>query len=187
MKRFKIYHDDDIIGGQIPDSWEEITVKQWAAMRPNSEPIELLSIFSNIDLSHLENTTADLSPIIRHIYEKLILDGMNKLDHRPRKPLSILGHEIKFPKDLNFERYGQKFMLKKLQQEKDDMREVVADALAIYAQPLIDGKFDGHKLEPIKKAIESLPIVLAFPWCLFFLKTLNASKRTSIVDWQPSQ
>tara|TARA_B110000046_G_scaffold174665_1_gene198615 strand:- start:921 stop:1484 length:564 start_codon:yes stop_codon:yes gene_type:complete len=187
MKRFKIYHDDDIIGGQIPDSWEEITVKQWAAMRPNSEPIELLSIFSNIDLSHLENTRADLNPIIRHIYEKLILDGMNKLDHRPRKPLSILGHEIKFPKDLNFERYGQKFMLKKLQQEKDDMREVVADALAIYAQPLIDGKFDGHKLEPIKKAIESLPIVLAFPWCLFFLKTLNASKRTSIVDWQPSQ
>jgi len=102
MKRFKIHHDDDIIGGQIPDSWEEITVKQWAAMRPNSEAMELLSIFSNIDLSHLENTRADLSPIIDHIYEKLILDGMNKLDNRPRKPLNILGHEIKLPKDLNF-------------------------------------------------------------------------------------
>ena len=187
MKKFKIYNDDDIIGGQIPDSWEEITVKQWAAMRPNSEPIELLSIFSNIDLSHLENTRADLSPIIQHIYEKLILNGMNELDHRPRKDLSILGHQIKFPKDLNFERYGQKFMLKKLTQDKDDMREIVADALAIYAQPLIDGKFDGHKLEPIKKAIESLPIVLAFPWCVFFLRSLNALKTTLSVDWQPSQ
>jgi hypothetical protein len=156
-------------------------------MRPNSEPIELLSIFSNIDLSHLENTRADLSPIIQHIYEKLILNGMNELDHRPRKDLFILGHQIKFPKDLNFERYGQKFMLKKLTQEKDDMREIVADALAIYAQPLIDGKFDGHKLEPIKKAIESLPIVLAWPWCVFFLRSLNALKRTYLIDWQQSQ
>jgi hypothetical protein len=38
MKRFKIYHDDDIIGGQIPDSWEELTVKQWAALRPDDRP-----------------------------------------------------------------------------------------------------------------------------------------------------
>jgi hypothetical protein len=67
------------------------------------------------------------------------------------------------------------------------MREIVADALAIYAQPLIDGKFDGHKLEPIKKAIESLPIVLAFPWCVFFLRSLNALKTTLSIDWQPSQ
>ena len=78
-------------------------------------------------------------------------------------------------------------MLKKLTQDKDDMREIVADALAIYAQPLIDGKFDGHKLEPIKKAIESLPIVLAFPWCVFFLRSLNALKTTYLIDWQPSQ
>jgi len=178
MKRFKIYHDDDIIGGQIPDSWEEITVKQWAAMRPNSEPIELLSIFSNIDLSHLENTRADLSPIIEHIYEKLILNGMNELDHRPRKDISILGHQIKFPKDINFARYGQKAMVKNAIQGAEDMREIVSDVIAIYAQPSIDGKFDSAKLEPIKKAVDSLPIIMAWPWAVFFLKKLTALKRT---------
>jgi len=186
MKRFKIHHDDDIIGGQIPDSWEELTVKQWAALRPDVTDLELLSILSNIDLSYLENTRADLSPAIEHVYHS-IKDMPADLNKLPKKAISLLGHQIKFPKDLNFERYGQKFMLKKLQQEKDDMREVVADALAIYAQPLIAGTFDGTKLDPIQKALASLPLLLALPSCLFFLTTLNASKMTSLVDWQPSQ
>ena len=97
MKRFKIHYDDDIIGGQIPDSWEELTVKQWAALRPNVSDLELLSVLSGIDLSYLENTRADLSPAIEHVYQS-IKDMPEDLNHLARKPLNILGHQIKFPK-----------------------------------------------------------------------------------------
>jgi hypothetical protein len=186
MKRFKIYHDDDIIGGQIPDSWEELTVKQWAALRPDVTDLELLSILSNIDLSYLENTRADLSPAIEHVYHS-IKDMPADLNKLPKKAISLLGHQIKFPKDLNFERYGQKAMVKNLIKDKEDMREVVAEVFAIYAQPSIDGKFDSAKIKPIIKAVEALPIISVFPWALFFLKKCAALKRSYLVDWNQYQ
>lgn len=186
MKRFKIHYDDDIIGGQIPDLWEELTVKQWAALRPNVSDLELLSVLSGIDLGYLENTEADLSPAIEHVYQS-IKDMPEDLNHLARKPLNILGHQIKFPKDINFARYGQKAMVKNAIQGAEDMREIVSDVIAIYAQPSIDGKFDSAKLDPIKKAIDNLPIIMAWPWAVFFLKKLSALRRTYLSDWKQYQ
>ena len=182
MKKFKIEYQEEVILGQIPDSWEELTVKQWAALRPNVTDLELLSILSGIDLGYLENTRADLSPAIDHVYQS-IKHMPEDLNHLEKKPLFILGHQIKFPKDINFARYGQKAMVKNAIQEAEDMREIVADVIAIYAQPSIDGKFDSANLEPIKKAINSLPIITAWPWAVFFFKKLKQKRRVYLSNW----
>ena len=100
------------------------------------------------------------------------------LNHLEKKPLFILGHQIKFPKDINFARYGQKAMVKNAIQEAEDMREIVADVIAIYAQPSIDGKFDSANLEPIKKAINSLPIITAWPWAVFFFQEIKTKEES---------
>ena len=78
-------------------------------------------------------------------------------------------------------------MVKNAIQGAEDMREIVSDVIAIYAQPSINGKFDSAKLEPIKKAVDSLPIIMAWPWAVFFLRKLNALKMTYLSDWRQSQ
>jgi hypothetical protein len=69
--------------------------------------------------------------------------------------------------------------------DAEDMRAIIADVFAIYAQPSIDGKFDSNNLEPIKKAIEAMPIIQVLPWVIFFLKRLKRLKINLLIASDP--
>jgi hypothetical protein len=184
MIKFEIRYEGDKIKGTVPSSWEELTVKQWAALRPENRDLEIVSILSGIDLEILENTKGDLSPVVEMVY-KALADMPSDLKDLPRQAITIMGKRVAFPKNLDFTRYGQKALTKNLLRDAEDMRAIIADVFAIYAQPSIDGKFDSNNLEPIKKAIEAMPIIQVLPWVIFFLKRLRRLKINLLIASDP--
>lgn len=182
MKKFKIIYGKEIIKGKVPNKFNELTVKQWRYLRPNVSDTELMSILTGIDKIKIENSKVDLSEIVKIVYQG-ILEAPEDFNNLEKKSIYILGKEIKFPKNINFTMYGQKAMATNAITECKDLREIVSDLIAIYAQPSIDGQFDSTKVERVKNYVDNMPLVTCWPWAVFFLKKSKMQKKSLLSDY----
>ena len=182
MKKFKIIYGKETIRGKVPDKFNELTVKQWSYLRPNVTDTELMSILTGIDKIKIENSKVDLTEIVKIVYEG-ILQAPEDFNNLEKKPIYILGKKIKFPKNLNFTTFGQKAMATNAITECEDLREIVSDLIAIYAQPSIDGQFDSTKVERVKNEVDNMPLILCWPWAVFFLKKSKMKKKSLLIDY----
>lgn len=182
MKKFKIIYGKETIRGKVPNKFNELTVKQWRYLRPNVTDTELMSILTGVDKIKIENSKVDLSEIIKVVYEG-ILEAPEDFNNLEKKPIYILGKKIKFPKNINFTTFGQKAMATNAITECEDLREIVSDLIAIYAQPSIDGQFDSTKVERVKNYVDNMPLVTCWPWAVFFLKKSKMQKKSLLSDY----
>lgn len=177
MIKLTIKHAGETISGDLPETWREIKVKHFIGMNSNLNEFELISLLSGIDRSILENTETSMEPAIVRM-NQLFNQPPPELEKLERKTLTMDGKKIVFPKSINFTRYGQKSMVKNLIQENEKLEQIVPDVFAIYAQPIIDGRFNSERIDAIKHDVENMPIMSVFPHVLFFFKKLNALKVT---------
>jgi len=174
--KFKIQYNNEELCGTIPDSWEEYTVKHFTTIEANSNDIQILSALSGISEEAIQNTGANLDLIMQHV-ASIFNTKPPDFSAAKKGEIKIEGKEIKFPRSLDFTRYGQKSLLKNILQNEKALEKEVARIFAIYAQPLIDGKFDSTRIDDIKKIVEDLPIIKVYPYVLFFFKKSNALRR----------
>jgi hypothetical protein len=181
MIKLTIKHEKKEYSGTLPETWQEIKVKHFIGMNDQLKELELIELLSGINLEFLENTETDFAPVI---------EKMNTLFNEPppdmlklkKKTLQLNGKSIDFPKSIEFTRFGQKSMVKNLIQEHKNMEAIISDVFAIYAQPIMDGKFDSNRIELIKGQIDELPIVDVFPHVLFFFQKLRELKQSLQVN-----
>ena len=162
---------------QVPARFEDLSVKQFLALEAGGTDLEILAILSGEDLSELENTEVDLDPTMKKVYE-LLNKKPPDLEKQKKGKIVLEGKEINFPTSLNFTRYGQKSMVKNLIRDNKKLEAIVSEVFAIYAQPILDGKFDSSRIPAIKDLVDNLPIIEVFPYTVFFFKKLKLLKLT---------
>lgn len=175
MKR--IPYTIDKIKFTLPYGWAGLTLREWMDMRfswDKSDYIRLLEILSGVPYDtwyscRVIDLDKKVNPILSMIttspdWEKLPVPSL----------VTLGGTEIKVPKDLKLETFGQKSVLQiktnKAQDEYGDPLRALPEALAIYFQPQLTGKpFDGITLEEIIPLVMEMPILEAYPVGTFFL------------------
>ena len=146
---------------KIPESWEEINVAcfQRLAHLENdyTDTLALLAALMNVSRKELMNskdnlraeTTAALKLVAlqQPTWEAPVRTGTG--GQPDPKLFTFEGKQYKVPKDLSFQRFGQKVLLqnKLLSEEPADC---IAYAVALYMQPILDGSFDDEKIEPLE-------------------------------------
>ena len=171
--------------GTIPESWDELTVKHFIGLESKSTDIEIIALLSGLDRVMLENSNGNFKPVIAKIAE-LFNEKPPEMEKAPKKPIIIEGKKIKFPKSVDFTSFGQQQMVKNLIYANKEITQIISEVFAIYAQPLIDGKIDSQRVEEVKKTIDNLPILMVFPYVVFFFKRLGIMRRDLISSIQIS-
>jgi len=166
---------------KVPGSWAELSVKQFLTLEAGGTDIEILSGLSGNSLEEIENTNVDLSPAMERVAQ-IYSQKPPDLEKQKKGKIIIEGKEIKFPTSLNFTRFGQKSMTKNLIRDNERLELIVSEVFAIYAQPLIDGKFISERIPEIKRIVDNLPIISVFPYTVFFFKRLRRLKLTLLIS-----
>ena len=110
--KIKAYLDGNKVQGVLPDSYKDLTVKQYIAISDNSSSIEMLANITGIDLWWFENTTLNLDRYMNH------LNKVIKAIPDPSTADRVTGFKIMdryiTPKDINDLSWLQKDMIKAL-------------------------------------------------------------------------
>lgn len=160
----------------VPEGWHELNVDQFIQLQKEPKGLEVLAVLLNLPIEVVENAIVEIS---MHYFEWVTVAPLQKLDEYPREDFYLMGTQLKLPKKVEFTLYGQKSMLKALLHDKEDLQEIIPDVFALYAQPLIDGKFDSSRLEDVKEAVLKAPIIKVYPWVVFFFRRLLIWKTES--------
>jgi len=173
--KITIKHEGKTKSGNIPDHFSQLTVKQFLALEAGVNQFQLLSVLSGLDLEYIENTNVNLEPALQKIFQ-VFNEKPKNLKDVPKKEVTFEGKTLKFPKKLDFTRFGQKAMVKNLLQNNEKIETIIAEVFAIYAQPIVDGKFISDRIPELTKKVEELPIIEVFPYAVFFFKKLKGLK-----------
>ena len=168
--------------GQVPESWDEVTVRNYIGIQTITNDAELLSCLSGIPADIIDNTNANLAPAFEVINKYLSV--------KPKEFEKIRGHkitidekEIPFPRSIDFTTFGQNSLVKTLLNDnQNDLEKIVPDVFAIYLQPIADGKFDRERVPYWRERVLDLPIVEVRPHVLFFLRRLRTMRVVLSVD-----
>lgn len=173
MKQIRIKHEGADIIGSVPEKWSELKVKHFLLLEEDFNEVDFISVFMGVDKQIIENTKGDLKPVVKAI-TNLFTEKPPNFQEAKKEPVLLEGKELKFPDKLDFTRFGQKAMLKNIVSNPDGFDKDIPLIFAIYAQPLIDGKFDSTRIERVKDLVNELPIEQVYPYVVFFFKRLNA-------------
>jgi len=170
----------------VPESWQEVTVQQYVRLESEGwngwDMVHLLSILSGHPLKELDNIAdaSVLDILLEHI--GFIADNPPDFDRiKINKEIVLDGKALEVPSDLELETLGQKILMSNLMQHDGSMVTQIANAVAIYLQPIFDGSlFDRKRLPYIVKMINKAPIIEVFPLVSFFFRKLKEYKRSGL-------
>lgn len=170
----------DSISAQLPSSWDEVTLGQYIEMAKHSDElsiIRLLSILSGVDYIVLMNVNSETfdDRIVDHMV--FIREPINVHELPAVDSLTINGKTYPLP-DPSKCTIGQKLGLESQIRIGQDMNtlhaDLVATAVAIYMQPLIDvAPYNDERIEPIRNMILELPLKQVYPAGSFFFEWLG--------------
>lgn len=175
MKQIRIKHEGADIIGSVPEKWSELKVKHFLLLEEDFNEVDFISVFMDVDKATIENTKGDLKPVVKAI-TNLFTEKPPNFQDAKKESVLLEGKELKFPDKLDFTRFGQKAMLKNIVSNPDGFDKDIPLIFAIYAQPLIDGKFDSTRIDRVKDLVNELPIEQVYPYVVFFFKRLNELK-----------
>ena len=171
----KAYLDGKELTGHIPETWDDLTVKQYIALTDASTNVEMLSSLTGIDYWWFENTNIDLSSYIMHL-DKLIKSIPDPGEVKKKvKAFEIMGKRVA-PKDISDLTWLQKDMIKALLLNEEDFVKMLPRCFAIWVTPTIYGSFMSNKVEAVEREINSLKAKEVYPWVVFFFKKLQTEK-----------
>ena len=176
MIPFKAIYKETEISFSIPQSFEELTLKQLCLLNEwdKKDITKLLSILCNIEHDIIFNSSSldiedKIIPLLSwmkepHDFENLILP----------KHITIDGKQYQVPKDIMVKTLGQKISLQlflaKAQVERRRKVDCIPFALAIYFQPEITNtSFSEDRAKELIPIIEQCKMLEAYPTGDFFL------------------
>jgi len=159
-----------------PSVWEEVTVNQFIQLESNwdgKDLRQLLSILTGLDRDILANSSRKILNQVDSIVSFIFTDPPNFNKLKRKATIKIDGKPIKMPKDLEQETFGAHILMMEILEDTEDIISKIPLVMAIYAQPVIDGKFIEGRIEAIEQLINNMPIVEVYPHCFFFWKRLE--------------
>lgn len=154
-----------------PESFDEMTTEQYQNMVRDwdgEDIIKLFCILFGADYETTLNSPYDIEGAIAAAVAFVYRDGL-KLYELP-VPEKFLGAEV--PKDLGGLSLGQAIILRNRGEGKKE-GEMISMAVAIYMQPIIDGKHDSKRVEQLEREIAAMPVTQTFALGFFFASTVN--------------
>jgi len=176
MKTFRFQLKDKEIKCTIPESWEELTVKQAQDLNLKTykgEPLEVIAALSGQDMEALRDVYIDVKhyDMLEACVVFLSSPSPDLLTAKHKPQVTVMGKTIEVPKDLLKESIGQFTYF----QQFADSDNALSMCMAIYLQPLIDGKLgEVEDIEKVADHIEGMLFVEVFPVINFFFQMLSA-------------
>ena len=180
MIEFRFKTNKETIKATVPESWAEVKLKHILALETewtgeSKDMIGLLSAFTGHNYQTLENAKGNLwKPLFQVL--SFVFEAPNWKKLKKPKTVTLSNKQIKPPRNLLLEAFGQKVMALQLITKDEDHIHKIPDILAIYLQPAFDGKFVSDRVKDIKKYVLEMPAYEAMPFGLFFLKKLLRRK-----------
>lgn len=177
MIKFKFKFPDKTVDCLVPETWEEMTVKQAIALNlktwKGNDPLEGIARLAGVDraefnkLSIHERDRTKLQKAIHFLgsVPPSILEAKHK------RNITIKEKDIKIPEDLLFTSFGQAALFPGLAERPD----ALAMIMSLYVQPLVTGKLgELGEIEEFSKEFLDMNFVLVFPIVNFFFQKLSA-------------
>ena len=165
----KFNHDGETTVAKLPGSWDEMKVRHYLALETTKNPLELMALLSDVDLSKVINTRTDLTPVLSKLVE-LLNSEFPDFKKAKRRAFSIGGKTVKIPTNFNKITFGQSAMVETYLAETDgDERRAILKIMGVILQPLLDkGEFNFDRANHYEKLAGELPIKNVFPNVFFF-------------------
>lgn len=166
--------EGETITARVPSNWDEIKVKHYLALETTKNPLELLALLADTDLTKILNTSTDLTPVLNKAIE-LLNQAPPDYRTKPRRRIVIDGKAIKIPDNFNAVTFGQSSLIQQyITQADGDERKAIAQVMAVILQPLINkGPFDLDKAADLERKILDKPIIEVLPNVFFFWTVLK--------------
>ncbi len=164
-----------------PESFDEMTTDQYQNMVRDwdgEDVVRLFCILFGADYEATLNSPYDVESTIAAAVAFVYRDGMALYDKKV--PEKFLGVEV--PKALGGLSIGQAMILRNRGEGKKE-GEMIAAAIAVYMQPIIDGKHDDKKQEILERKVLEMPVSETFALGFFLLRQLTDSGRTPARVW----
>jgi hypothetical protein len=179
MIKYLFKFPEKTIECNIPQSWNELTVKQALALNLKTfkgDPLTGIERLCEVQEGTLRNT--EMKPV----YKKAIKSIMEFLDSVPndlhlrkheQPEIVIKGKTIKIPSDLQKESFGQYVTF----QQFAESERALPLIMALYMQPLLDGDYgESERIEELSYEIEKMMFLEVFPIVNFFFQKLRGYK-----------
>ncbi len=169
----KFKYEGETIKATIPSNWDEMKVRHYLALETTSNPLELMALLSDVDLTKILNTRTDITPVINKLIGLLNSEPPD-FKKMPKRLIEIEGQTVKIPTDFTKITFGQSAMIETYIGAADgDERKAIAQIMAVILQPILDKKpFDLDRAGAIEAKINELSIRDVFPNIFFFWKAL---------------
>ena len=173
---------------QMPSQWQEVNVETFERLaeldNDYTDTLKFLAALSGVDYSTLMNAKESLGAMVTSGL-KFIADQQPLLQKIPHKSHFVFeGKGYKVPKDMELERFGQKIMMQQRMSTKQP-HECIAFAVALYMQPIIDGKFDEAKIADLEAEVKKMSIIEIYPLANFFFSQLKLYRLVGRKGFQP--
>lgn len=182
-------HKDKDIDCVIPESWDELTVKQSIALNLKTftgNPLQAIAALSGLEEKELFDIKLSKSSYkaIGGLTAFLNSPPPDMLLIKKQRQIDINGVSIDVPEDLQKESFGQYILF----QQFADHPRALPMIMAIYLQPMVDGKIgDLERIEELSFEIEKMTFVKVFPIVNFFFRKLRKYLRSGIKEYYPYQ
>lgn len=167
------------IKATLPETWDELSVKQFVAVESLEKPLEILSEVLDVDLSFVESSRTNLTPALNRIIQ--ILNARPPgLEERKPEGFVFQGKKIELPRDIDLLMFGQLIQINLL--IEDDLLRNLVKILGIAVQPIIDGEYIEEKQPYYAKLLERLPIIEVYPELFFFVENVRKYSKYGRID-----
>ena len=172
----------------IPEKWEEVTVKQFVDLElskwDGKDVVELLAILGGVVPESLNNTTSKVYDALRSAVEFIMIPAPDFAKLKKAKHITINGKQVKVPKNITFESFGQAVHIRQLMEREqgETLTTSIPEACAIYLQPHLDeGQFDPKRLEAVQAEIMEMSIMDMYPLANFFFRRFKENLQLGVI------
>ena len=174
MIQFNAKTDKGIQRITSPASWRELTLGQLIKLEnewDGADPIQLFSIITGLDVDLLENSTQEglentMMAVCSFAYNRPQWEELPAPSH-----IQIGDKVYKTPKDISKKLLGQKIRVSQIiLKSGNDLISSIPKIIAIYMQEVIDGKYDGTRIDEVEKLVMSCSAIDAYGLGQFFFQ-----------------
>lgn len=183
MINFKFQFPDKEVSCLVPETWEEMTVKQAMALNLKTwsgdalEGIARLAGVGRADFNLIKLKSRDWDKLQKAILF-LAQPPPALLEAKHKSNITIKGKDIDIPEDLNGISFGQAAMFPLLAEHERALSLIIA----LYLQPIFDGKLGEYEeIETFSKEFEDMLFIEVFPIVNFFFPIWREYKLTGII------
>jgi len=197
MIKLKLKTQNGTLHIECKSSWDELTLSEFIQLETVGisalSPLKIFSILTGLEVDILANASG--KEVLNNLtgVTSFINSAPKFEDLPPPKTIMIGDKAYKTPLDFEKTMLGQKILLQQIiANNKQDIIKELPNVLAIYLQPVIDGKFKDERLPEVRETLMDSPAIPAYALAQFFflhssdLANIGLRKKTqSHVPTQP--